>query len=41
MLGDNAGEMDGSKRDLGMGVALYLAKVIHTGLTSANAAGWQ
>lgn len=41
ILGDNAGEIDGNKRDLGMAAALYLASVIHTDLTSANAAAWQ
>lgn len=41
ILGDNAGEINGSKRDLGIEAALYLAKVIHTDLTSANAAAWQ
>jgi len=41
ILGDNAGEMNGDKRDLGINAALYLAKVIHTDLTSANATAWQ
>ena len=41
ILGDNAGEINGNKRDLGIDAALYLAKVIHTDLTSANAAAWQ
>ncbi|BAU55313.1 hypothetical protein MgSA37_03494 [Mucilaginibacter gotjawali] len=41
ILGDNAGEINGSKRDLGIDAALYLAKVIHTDLTTANAAAWQ
>jgi len=41
ILGDNAGEMNGSKRDLGMDAALYLATVIHTDLTAANASAWQ
>lgn len=41
ILGDNAGEIDGNKRDLGIDAALYLAKVIHTDLTTANATGWQ
>jgi O-glycosyl hydrolase len=41
ILGDNAGEINGSKRDLGIDAALYLAKVIHTDLTSANASAWQ
>ncbi|MBC9910287.1 glycoside hydrolase family 30 protein [Chitinophaga varians] len=41
ILGDNAGEMNGSKVDLGMDAALYVAKVIHTDLTVANASAWQ
>lgn len=41
ILGDNAGEMNGSKVDLGMDAALYVARVIHTDLTVANAASWQ
>lgn len=41
ILGDNAGEIDGSKRDLGMTSALYIASVIHTDLTVANASAWQ
>jgi len=41
ILGDNDGEINGDKRDLGINAALYLAKVIHTDLTSANAAAWQ
>ena len=41
ILGDNAGEIDGNKRDLGITAALYLAKVIHTDLTVANASAWQ
>jgi hypothetical protein len=41
ILGDNAGEINGSKRDLGMDAALYLARVIHTDLAVANAAAWQ
>jgi O-glycosyl hydrolase len=41
ILGDNAGEMDGNKRDLGIDAALYLASVIHTDLTVANASAWQ
>jgi len=41
ILGDNAGEIDGNKRDLGMVAALYLASVIHTDLTVANASAWQ
>jgi O-glycosyl hydrolase len=41
ILGDNAGEIDGNKRDLGINAALYLASVIHTDLTVANASAWQ
>lgn len=41
ILGDNAGEMNGSKVDLGMDAALYVARVVHTDLTVANAASWQ
>jgi O-glycosyl hydrolase len=41
ILGDNAGEMDGNHRDLGINAALYLASVIHTDLTAANASAWQ
>lgn len=41
VLGDNAGEINGSKKDLGMKSALYVAKVIHEDLTGANASAWQ
>lgn len=41
ILGDNAGEIKGNGRDLGMDAALYTAKVIHTDLTVANASAWQ
>lgn len=41
VLGDNAGEINGGGRDLGMTTALYVARVIHTDLTMANAASWQ
>lgn len=41
ILGDNAGEINGGPRDLGMAPALYLARVIHTDLTVANTAAWQ
>lgn len=41
ILGDNAGEINGSRRDLGMDAALYMASVINTDLTVANAAAWQ
>jgi O-glycosyl hydrolase len=41
ILGDNGGEINGSKRDLGMDPALYLARTIHADLAVANAAAWQ
>ena len=41
ILGDNNGEIDGAKRDLGINAALYVAKVIHEDLVYANAAVWQ
>lgn len=41
ILGDNDGEIKGEKRDLGMDAALYVARVINTDLTVANAASWQ
>ncbi|SDZ92694.1 O-Glycosyl hydrolase [Chitinophaga terrae (ex Kim and Jung 2007)] len=41
ILGDNAGEINGGGRDLGMDAALYIARVIHTDLAVANASAWQ
>lgn len=41
ILGDNAGDIDGNKRDLGMNAALYVAKVIYQDLVAANASAWQ
>jgi O-glycosyl hydrolase len=41
ILGNNSGDIDGNKRDLGIDAALYLARVIHTDLTVANASAWQ
>lgn len=41
ILGDNGGDINGNKRDLGMDAALYIAGVIHMDLTAANAAAWQ
>lgn len=41
ILGDNAGEINGSGRDLGMTPALYLARVIQQDLVWANATAWQ
>jgi O-glycosyl hydrolase len=40
ILGDNAGDIEGNGRDLGISPALYLAKVIHSDLTVANATAW-
>ncbi|UZD23218.1 xylanase [Algoriphagus halophytocola] len=40
ILGDNAGEINGYGRDLGMESALYLARVIHNDLTISNASAW-
>ena len=41
ILGDNAGEINGSKRDIGIKAALYVAKVIYYDLVAANASAWQ
>jgi hypothetical protein len=41
ILGDNEGEINGSRRDLGMNAALYVAKVIYHDLVAANASAWQ
>ena len=41
ILGDNAGEMDGNGRDLGVNPALYLARVIYNDLTVSQASAWQ
>ena len=41
ILGDNAGEINGNGRDLGMTSALYLARVIHYDLAVGNAAAWE
>jgi hypothetical protein len=40
ILGDNAGEINGNRRDTGMRTALYVAKVLHYDLAEANAAAW-
>ena len=40
ILGDNAGEIEGNKRDLGMTSALYMAEVIHSDLVDAQASAW-
>ncbi|WP_317173447.1 glycoside hydrolase [Echinicola arenosa] len=40
ILGDNAGEINGSGRDLGIDPALYMARVIHNDLTVAQATAW-
>ncbi|GAO41895.1 glycoside hydrolase [Flavihumibacter petaseus] len=41
ILGDNEGEINGDKRDLGMTSALYVARVLHRDLVYANASAWQ
>jgi hypothetical protein len=41
VLGENAGEINGNGRDLGMNAALYVAKVIYQDLVYANASAWQ
>jgi len=41
ILGDNSGDIDGNRRDLGMAPALYMASVIHNDLAVANASAWQ
>lgn len=41
ILGDNAGEINGSGKDTGMQAALYLARCIHADLVAGNAAAWQ
>jgi O-glycosyl hydrolase len=41
ILGDNAGEINGNGRDLGIDPALYVARVIHNDLVNANASAWQ
>ena len=41
ILGDNAGEINGGSRDLGINAALYMAGVIHADLVYGNAAAWQ
>ena len=41
ILGDNAGEIDGNKKDLSMNAALYVSRVIHQDLSIANATAWQ
>ncbi|PWK22368.1 O-glycosyl hydrolase [Arcicella aurantiaca] len=40
ILGDNEGEIQGNKKDLGINPALYIAKVIHHDLVYANASAW-
>jgi O-glycosyl hydrolase len=40
ILGDNAGEIEGNGKDLGIDPALYIAKVIHNDLVNANASAW-
>ena len=41
ILEKNDDIIGGSKRDLGMGTALYVARVIHADLNLANASSWQ
>jgi len=41
ILGDNAGEINGNGRDLGMSSAMYIAKVIQQDLVWLNASAWQ
>ncbi|HEX8329626.1 MAG TPA: glycoside hydrolase [Hymenobacter sp.] len=41
ILGDNGGEINGGRRDLGMAPALYVARAIHNDLAVANATAWQ
>ncbi len=40
ILGDNAGEINGSGKDLGIDPAIYIAKVIHNDLVNANISAW-
>ncbi|GLB49499.1 xylanase [Neptunitalea sp. Y10] len=40
ILGDNAGEIEGNGKDVGMNSALYMAKVIHHDLVDAQASAW-
>ena len=41
ILGDNAGEINGAKRDLGMNAALHVARVTYSDLAIGNANAWQ
>lgn len=41
ILGDNAGDIEGNVRDLGIASALYVARTIHNDLVVANATAWQ
>ena len=40
ILGENSGEMNGSKKDLGIDPALYIARTIHNDLVNGNATAW-
>lgn len=40
ILGDNAGEIEGNSRNLGIEPALYIARVIHNDLVISNASAW-
>jgi len=41
ILGDNYGEINGDKKDLGITAALYVAKVMYEDLAMGDAAAWQ
>ncbi|MEO7765783.1 MAG: glycoside hydrolase, partial [Ferruginibacter sp.] len=41
ILGDNDGEIDGNKKEIGMNAALYTAKVIYEDLVAAGVSAWQ
>ncbi len=41
ILGDNGGEINGSKRDTGINAGLYVAKVMYQDLVAGNATAWQ
>ncbi len=41
ILGDNAGEIDGNKKDTGIKAGLYIAKVMYEDLVGGDAEAWQ
>lgn len=41
ILGDNGGEINGSKRDTGINAGLYVAKVMYQDIVAGNATAWQ